>query len=218
VDKVTKFIEQMLQTSSSEALCEPCLAFALEAPLAVIQDATKRMATGEAYVRAVATCGNCGRTTDTIASFAAAPDHGGTGDGDRVPKCVRCSRRLENEDEESWHGERFHRQCLVVLRSQAQIANTRQMTRLSRQLIDHGRARVAEALSAEHLARMDWFLRLVRPDGLCLSCLGRIFIEIREVARIIEAALLRRKIVDVRRGLCAMCRHERTIVRHSPTV
>jgi hypothetical protein len=212
---LTEFVKRMLQSSPSEAFCDPCLAFALEAPLTSIQDATKRLAMlhGE-YVRTVGACANCGRTTDTTALIASASEQVVDGDRDQRPKCVRCSRRVAEADEELWQGERFHRQCLAILRSQAQIANTRQIRHLSQQLIDHGRALVSsERANPEHLVRIDQFLRLTSPDAFCLPCLGRVFVEISELARSIEGALLRRRLIEFRQGRCAMCRHGGAVVR-----
>jgi hypothetical protein len=61
---------------------------------------------------------------------------------DRRRKCVRCSRRVTKDDEHSNNGDLFHRQCWAILQSQAEIANSRQILRLSRAVISRSRERL----------------------------------------------------------------------------
>jgi hypothetical protein len=60
-----------------------------------------------------------------------------------VVKCTRCSGRIDEADAVNEHGDLFHRQCWDILRSELRIANSRQLARLSRELVRKSRARLA---------------------------------------------------------------------------
>ena len=136
-------VTSILQSAPGEAFCDPCLAFVLEIPLVTVQDISKHLVTPSGdYVRNVGPCDNCGRAT-AITAFTAVVvvDAPVTNEQDRLRKCIRCSRRVSKDDEEMVNGDLFHRQCWSILRSQSQIADSRQVTRLTHLLIRNSRSR-----------------------------------------------------------------------------
>jgi hypothetical protein len=134
-------VSQILQSAPGEGICDACLAFAVEEALVTIQALTKRLAMSPSeYLRDVGHCENCGRVTETTTFVQSATDK--VEARDRLRKCVRCSRRVNNDEEEVVNGDLFHRQCWTVLRSEAQIADSRQMAKLTQQLIRNSRARL----------------------------------------------------------------------------
>jgi hypothetical protein len=131
-------VARILQSGPGCPVCDACLAFALEAPLLAIQAISKNLVglPGE-YTRMVGACSNCDRSAATTVFLPVGPEQsapmGGLHEAQR--KCVRCSRRVTKEEEHVDHGDLFHRQCWAVLASEAQIADSRQMARLSQLLI-----------------------------------------------------------------------------------
>jgi hypothetical protein len=137
-------VGRILQSQSGQGVCDACLAFALEAPLKAIQGVTSTLITlASDYARLVGTCSNCSRVTTTtacVATSAAArmePGH------DAQRKCVRCSRRVTQAEEHVAHGDLFHRQCWAIVCSEAQIANSRQIVKISQLLTRRARARLS---------------------------------------------------------------------------
>jgi hypothetical protein len=132
-------IRRILESARGEGICDACLAFAVEMPLATVQGInTDFSLTSGDYVRNVGPCHNCGRVTARTA-FVGVPNEIVA---DRRRKCVRCSRRVTKDDEHTNNGGLFHRQCWAILQSQAEIANSRQMVRLSRTIISRSRERL----------------------------------------------------------------------------
>jgi hypothetical protein len=124
-------VRRILQSAPGEGLCDACLAFGLELPLATIQTLSQTLAVTPAeYLRDVRECDSCGRVTATTVFVA--PAVANVEATDRVRKCIRCSHRVTQGEEEVVNGDLFHRQCWAILQSQAQIADSRQMTRLTR--------------------------------------------------------------------------------------
>jgi len=133
-------VRRILASSRGERICDACLAFAAEMPLATVQGVNSAFSlTSGDYVRDVGACHNCGRVTARTAFLGAADDTEAAIVVDRRRKCARCSRRVTRDDEHSTNGELFHRQCWAILQSQAEIANSRQMLRLSRAIISRSR-------------------------------------------------------------------------------
>jgi hypothetical protein len=135
-------IRRILQSARGEGICDACLAFALEAPLATVQAITSDFITSADYVRDVGLCHNCDRMTARTAFVCVAVETEAVIVADRRRKCVRCSRRVAKDDEHVSNGDLFHRQCWAILRSQAEIANSRQMLRLTRAIIRRSRQRL----------------------------------------------------------------------------
>ena len=124
-------VRRILQSAPGEAFCDACLAFGLELPLATVQTLSKAIAVTPAeYLRDVRECDSCGRVIAT--TLFVAPTVANVGATDRLRKCIRCSHRVTQDEEEVVNGDLFHRQCWAILQSQAQIADSRQMTRLTR--------------------------------------------------------------------------------------
>ena len=62
------------------------------------------------------------------------------GGGDAMAKCVRCSRGITDADRVvMMHGDLFHRTCWNVLRSEVRRADSRQLAKLSAELIKRSR-------------------------------------------------------------------------------
>ena len=136
-------VSRILQSAPGQAICDTCLAFAVEMSLATVQGINSALATVPAdYVRMSAACHNCGRVALTTAFVGIATDGIDRIDTDRRRKCVRCSRRVTKDEEHINNGDLFHRQCWAVLRSQAEIANSRQTLALTRALIRQSRERL----------------------------------------------------------------------------
>jgi hypothetical protein len=132
--EVTGAITALLRVAVDEPYCDRCIAVALREPLSTVQRAIPQLldATDD-YARRLVRCVACGqRATATVYEPAAAA---------RAVKCTRCSRRV-NEDPVTEHGDVFHRHCWDVLRSELRIANSRQLARLSRELIRRSRERL----------------------------------------------------------------------------
>lgn len=136
-------VRRILQSAPGEGFCDPCLAFGLEVPLVTIQEISKELVrpSGD-YVRNVGPCDNCGRDTGITSFKPLVADAAVARGEDRLRKCIRCSRRVNKDEEEVVNGDLFHRQCWAILRSQAQVADSRQMTRLSHLLIRDSRKRL----------------------------------------------------------------------------
>ena len=139
----TDVVSRILQSARGNGICDACLAFAVEMSLAAVQGINSALATMRAeYVRMSAACHNCGRLALTTAFVGLATETGDGIDADRRRKCVRCSRRVTKDEEHIHNGDLFHRQCWAVLRSQAEIANSRQTLALTRALIRQSRERL----------------------------------------------------------------------------
>jgi hypothetical protein len=138
-----EIVSRILQSARGQALCDACLAFTVEIPLAAVQAINSRLIVAPAdYVRYVGPCESCGRVTAATAFVGAASNTDEAAAADRQRKCVRCSRRVTKDDEHVHNGDLFHRQCWAILRSQAEIANSRQMLRLTRAMIRRSRDRI----------------------------------------------------------------------------
>jgi hypothetical protein len=124
-------VSSILRAAPGEGFCDACLAFALELPLLTLQSIRKQLvvARGE-YVAAAGPCSSCGRIARTTAAIPVVGGVAGTPPVHPPPKCVRCSRRVTKDEEEIVNGDLFHRQCWLILKSDAQIADSRQMARL----------------------------------------------------------------------------------------
>lgn len=136
-------IRRILESAHGEAICDACLAFAVEMPLATVRAITADLSlTSGDYVRNVGPCHNCDRVTARTAFVGTASEPAVGIVTDRRRKCARCSRRVTKDDEHTNNGDLFHRQCWAILQSQAEIANSRQMLRLSRAIISRSRERL----------------------------------------------------------------------------
>jgi len=136
-------ISRILQSTRGKGICDACLAFAVEMSLAAVQDVNSALMMMQVdYVRVPAPCHNCGRLALTTAFVGVATGTHDVIDTDRRRKCVRCSRRVTKAEEHIHNGDLFHRQCWAVLRSQAEIANSRQTLALTRALIRQSRERL----------------------------------------------------------------------------
>lgn len=136
-------ISRILQSTRGSGICDACLAFAIEMPLATVQTVNNTLSMIPAdYVRISARCHHCGRVTMTTAFIGVVVEAEHPVTTLRRRKCARCSRRVIKADEHVHNGDLFHRQCWAVLQSQAEIANSRQMLRLSRALIRRSRDRL----------------------------------------------------------------------------
>lgn len=141
--ELAEVIRRILQSARGEGICDACLAFAVEMPLATVQGINSDFSTTSVdYIRNVGPCQNCGRITARTAFVGVAKEAEAGSASDRRRKCVRCSRRVAKADEHSSNGDLFHRHCWAILQSQAEIANSRQMLRLSRALIRRSRERL----------------------------------------------------------------------------
>jgi hypothetical protein len=136
----SEIVSRIVQSANGDGICDPCLAFAVELPLTTVQSISKRLVTALAdYERNVIPCESCGRVTETTRFTAAAITRTDFG---RVRKCVRCSRRVTKDEEEITNGDVFHRQCLAIARTEAEIANSRQTVKLTDALIRRTRDRL----------------------------------------------------------------------------
>jgi len=139
-------ISRILQSERGHGVCDACLAFAADMSLAAVQGINSALTMRQAeYVRMSAACHNCGRLALTTAFVGVATAGDDRIDTDRRRKCVRCSRRVTKDEEHIHNGDLFHRQCWAVLRSQAEIANSRQTLALTRALIRQSRERLHRA-------------------------------------------------------------------------
>ena len=60
-----------------------------------------------------------------------------------APKCVRCSHIITDGDRVvMMHADRFHRSCWNVLSSEVRRADSRQLAKLSRELVKRSRERL----------------------------------------------------------------------------
>jgi len=136
-------IRRILQSARGEGICDVCLAFALQMPLATVQAInTDFSVTSVDYVRDVGPCHKCDRVTTRTAFIGVALQAEIEVVADHRRKCVRCSRRVTKEEEHIGNGDLFHRQCWAIVQSQAEIANSRQMVKLSRAVIRRSRERL----------------------------------------------------------------------------
>jgi len=112
---------RVLQAVPNDCYCDACLASALQLPVSTTVEIAATLARRLDYERRHAACVACGRTTTTIVY---------------VPfKCARCSRPIDDADLVIDRGDRFHHHCWQILESAKQVADSRQMARLSRELI-----------------------------------------------------------------------------------
>jgi len=118
----------LLQAVPNDFYCDACLASAVQVSAAATDAIAAMLAERSDFERREASCVGCGRTTVTIAY---------------VPvKCARCSQTIDDVDLVIERGERFHRQCWQILQSLSRIADSRQMARLSQELIRGSRDRL----------------------------------------------------------------------------
>jgi hypothetical protein len=112
---------RVLQAAPHDCYCESCLASALQIPASTIADIAGALVRRADYERRDAVCVGCGLNTATIVY---------------VPiKCARCSETVDPADLIIARGDHFHQYCWQILESDARIADSRQMARLSQELV-----------------------------------------------------------------------------------
>jgi hypothetical protein len=112
---------RLLRAVPHDFYCQPCLAAAVHVSLTTVAEISAILTARSDYVSRDAVCVGCGRTQSALAYAPL--------------KCVRCSRLIEPDELIRSRGDHFHEHCWQVLESAARIADSRQMARLSRELI-----------------------------------------------------------------------------------
>jgi hypothetical protein len=111
----------LLQSVPRDFYCAPCLGAALPASTSGASEISTALAHRPSFEQRDTACVACGRHAMAVAF---------------VPtKCVRCSRIVDDSELVVEHGERFHDHCWQIMRSNSRIADSRQMARLSQELI-----------------------------------------------------------------------------------
>jgi hypothetical protein len=119
----------LLEATPRQFYCEPCLAAALGVAREEARAAAVRLAGHPDCRRVPERCDGCGRVTIVVGSTPPI-------------KCARCSWPIRDSD--PWvaeHDDLFHHHCWRILESGARIADSRQMARLSRALIERSLGR-----------------------------------------------------------------------------
>ena len=112
---------RLLQAVPHDCYCESCLASALQLPPSLTADVAAMLARRASYERRESSCVACERRALTIVY---------------VPiKCARCSRTIDEPDLVTARGDRFHRHCWQIVESAKRMADSRQMARLSHELV-----------------------------------------------------------------------------------
>ena len=124
---------RLLEAVPRDLYCAACLASALQVPILSARDIIGKLAIRDDYQRLEGLCSGCGGVGLSVTFVP----WSGTG-SDAAPrrvKCARCSRAVGEADLVTEQGDDFHRQCLQILRSNAKVADSRQASRLSYELI-----------------------------------------------------------------------------------
>ena len=114
---------RLLVASPGEFYCMTCLGEAAEVSHLVAQGIGATLAREPEFRRMPERCRGCGLFAIVIAYVP-------------MTKCARCSREVRSgEPYVAVRDDRFHRHCWQILESRAKIADARQATRLSQELI-----------------------------------------------------------------------------------
>src|SRR5262245_5550895 len=112
---------RLLQAVPNDCYCATCLASALQVRASMAADIAAILGRGVGCQRGGSVCIGCGHLALTIVY---------------VPvECVRCSQVVDEADLVIARGDRFHRHCWQILESAKRVADSRQMTRLSHELV-----------------------------------------------------------------------------------
>src|SRR5262249_9148975 len=112
---------RLLQAVPHDCYCDTCLASALHLSPSLTADVAAMLARRADYERRDSSCVGCGRRALTIVY---------------VPlKCARCSRTIDEPDLVIERGDRFHAHCWQIVESAKRMADSRQMARLSQELV-----------------------------------------------------------------------------------
>ena len=122
---------RLLEAVPRELYCAACLGSALQVPVLTAREISGKLATRDDYQRLEGACAGCGE----VALGLTFVPWSGAGESPKRLKCARCSRGIGDADLVIELGDNFHRQCLQILHSNSRIADSRQATRLSQELI-----------------------------------------------------------------------------------
>jgi len=112
---------KLLQSVPSDFYCAECFGAALHASTPGASEISTALAFRPSFEQRDTVCTGCGRQTLAVAFVPA--------------KCVRCSRIVDDSELVVERGERFHDHCWQIVQSNSRIADSRQMARLSQELI-----------------------------------------------------------------------------------
>src|SRR5689334_23033608 len=127
---ITDLVSALLRGAADEPRCDRCIAVTLRETLTAVRRALPIVLdSSNDYARRATRCTACGESTVTVVYAPAV-------------KCTRCSRTVAPPDGISEHGDVFHHHCWDVLRSELRIANSRQLARLSREVVRRSRERL----------------------------------------------------------------------------
>lgn len=113
----------LLERRPRDFYCEACLAAELTVPRLIAKDVMARLAAVVDYRHIIERCDTCGRVTLAIGF---------------VPpvKCGRCSWPIGEHDAfVAEQDQLFHHHCWRILESNARVADSRQITQSSRELV-----------------------------------------------------------------------------------
>jgi len=113
--------EKLLQSVPNDFYCARCLGAAVQASTAGATEISTALALRPSFEQRDTACAGCGRHTQAVGFVPA--------------KCVRCSRIVDDSELVLERGERFHDHCWQIVQSNSRIADSRQIARLSEELI-----------------------------------------------------------------------------------
>jgi hypothetical protein len=140
-----------------------------------------------------------------------------TSDGDAAgtPKCVRCSKPIQPQDEAvlTPDGDQYHAWCEQVLASQALIRDAKGKITKSRSSLDRAATRLASTSSAVAIPD-DVALRVIQESApICTACLALHCDTSLEAAHVTIGILRVARTITVSEDECYFCVRRTAVAR-----
>jgi hypothetical protein len=133
--------QRLLQSSTGEALCDACVAFAIQQPLLAVRKSLEDLASDDSDLRRSAgACASCRRQTTTVyaPSRRDVPEHAGVAQR----RCTRCSARLDDDRIAAPNGELYHLHCWYIVIVDKHLRESRAFARNAREALERRRKKL----------------------------------------------------------------------------